>query len=107
MKNFKAKTNTYITLLILLSIIMVFIHSEIIHNCHVEDSHEQHDFCNLVSNSVRPRQDNIKKYDISFATQPLVDNVIVIENIYQFSDISTYIPSLKIPLILLLETLLI
>lgn len=107
MKYFKAKTNNYITLLILLSIIMVFIHSVIIHNCHVDDSHDQHDFCNLVSNIVRPRQDNIQKYGISFKTQPLIDNVIVIENIYQFSDISTHGPSLKIPVILLLETFLI
>ena len=107
MINFNPKTNTYITLLILLSIIMVFIHSEIIHYCHADDSHEQYDFCNLVSNTVKPRQSNLQKYDISFAAQPLINNVTEIENSYQFYEISTNIPSLKIPLILLLETLLI
>ena len=106
MKNSGTKTDKYIILFLLLAIIVVFIHSEIVHQCHADNSHEQHDFCTIASNSPQPGQKQFPKSDLIFSIQPLIDKVMAFENIYPCADNPAYFPSLKVSVVLLLETLL-
>lgn len=78
MVKMQTKLNRYIGLILLIVIVGIFVHSEILNECHVDEHHEQHDYCNIVSNSTTHLQNSIK-YN--------VDNfILVLPSIDIFTD---------------------
>ena len=56
----------YIGFILLIAIIGIFIHPELIGHSHNHKNLEQYDYCNLVSNTIQPQQNEIPKIDFVF-----------------------------------------
>jgi hypothetical protein len=104
----KKKLFNYIGLILLIAIIGIFIHSEIIGHCYDNTSNERYDYCNLVSNTIHPQQNEIQKIIFVFyAVLPSIDSFHISGNRKLVSFDIPYTPAKCISRIILFESFLI
>ena len=104
----KTKLFNYIALILLTAIIGIFIHSEIVSPFHNDESHVQYDYCNLVSNTIQPQQNEFQKINFAFyGILPLIQNFSICENTVLTTFTVPYTPIANISRTILFESFLI
>lgn len=63
----KTRFVTYIGFILLITIIGIFLHSELMGHFSDEQQPDQHDFCHLVVTTIVPQQNIFHKFDFGFA----------------------------------------
>lgn len=102
------KINRYIGLLLLIVIVGIFIHSEIMDQCHVYENHKQHDYCNIISNSTNPQQSNIQhSLDYNAASISSIHTFAVYEEKNEVIVYNSYTPLADISRTILFQSFLI
>ena len=102
------KIKRYIGLLLLIAIVGLFFHSEIMNRGHVDESHKQHDYCNIVSHSANPQQSNIQhSLDYNAALIPSIHIFTVYEEKNKVILFNSYTPLADISCTILFQSFLI
>lgn len=98
---------TFLALLLLFSLTLIFLHSELIHHHQIDEQITNSDFCDLVSNTVHSNQDAIQKVDLNLEIEAFFEVEFSKETTYCYSKIFSERVPTKVPLTLLLQTYLI
>lgn len=103
----KKNLECFLVTIVLISLALIFIQSELI-TSHVHKSHDNEgDYCNLFARTIQSTQENFQKFDTVLDFQPIEkDNVTFYKNLICFNR-SINLKQQKAPLNLLLETFLI
>jgi len=104
----KIKLFNYIGLILLIVIIGIFIHSEIIGHSYNDKNLEQYDYCNLISNTIQPQQNEFQKLNFVFyGLLPSFECFIFYENSNFETFTIQFTPGKNISRIILFESFLI
>ena len=108
MKKSKEKIVNLTSVFVLLILAVIFIHSELVDQCHLDESHAQHDYCNIVSNSTTPQQNNIHhQVDYDVVAIPSIDISAIFEETNSVSFNNSYTSLADISRTILFESFLI
>ena len=104
----QTKIKQIIGLLLLIVITGLFIHSELFSDCHGNQIHEQHDYCNIFSKTISSQQNHIKHYiDYDVASIPAIHIFVVYDEKKRVSFCNSYTPLAEISRTIILQSFLI